>query len=134
MSHDTDPRPMVPGHPSTGDLMDRRSEPEPHGAQAPHGRSTLMDETPTPAPHGAHRPRHTLPPDVARMLSDARSRAGLSQREAAEACGVSRWMVRLLERGDRAPRRWRVPRIADGLQLTDTEAARLHEHAVLPST
>lgn len=75
------------------------------------------------------RTRRTLPPDVGPMLQDARLRAGLSLRRAAQVAGVSHTHLSRLEACLRVPSRTVAGLLAEALALTDAERARLLEAA-----
>ena len=85
-----------------------------------------------PEPHGAREEttRHTVTPELAAMLADARRRRGWGQREAARNAEVSYGMIGHLEHGRRAPSAAVAENLIDAYQLGPAEAAMLRAEAV----
>jgi DNA-binding XRE family transcriptional regulator len=75
--------------------------------------------------------RHTLPPDVAYRLLQARRRSGLTQQQLADRVAVSRRTIGRLEDGTRAPSVAVAVRVALTLRLSDGDRNLLLGHAVL---
>src|SRR4051794_8247798 len=72
-------------------------------------------------------------PSFASLLREHRLARGLSQESLAEAAGLSRDAIGLLERGERrSPRRDTVAMLARTLELSERERARLMAAAAMP--
>jgi DNA-binding XRE family transcriptional regulator len=75
--------------------------------------------------------RHTLPPDVAYLLRQARRRSGLSQQQLADRVGVARRTVGRLEDGTRAPSVEVAARLSLALRLSHSDQGDLFAYAQL---
>jgi DNA-binding XRE family transcriptional regulator len=78
------------------------------------------------------RQRRVPPPELGRMLGEARMRAGLRGTEAARLTGVSRQYLVRLETGQRCPSVEVAERLAVVLRLTGAEAGKLMAAAAKP--
>lgn len=85
-----------------------------------------------PQPHGARdeSTRHTITPELAAVLADARRRRGWSLREAGRRAKVAHGTIAHLEKGRRAPSVVVARNIIRAYQLTEAEAAMLRSEAV----
>jgi transcriptional regulator with XRE-family HTH domain len=85
-----------------------------------------------PGPHGAHgeSTRHTISPELAAVLANARRRRGWSLREAARNVGVAFGTIGHLEHARRAPSATVARNIIRAYRLTEAEAEMLCTQAV----
>jgi transcriptional regulator with XRE-family HTH domain len=91
-----------------------------------------MVYTSFPEGHGAHddSTRHTITPELAAVLADARLRRGWSLREAARNVGVAAGTIAHLEHARRAPSVVVARNIARAYQLSPSEADMLFAQAI----